>query len=814
MQRVIKIVGIIFAEIILMLGCISLGIFMSDTKEEKLLLTINKIALVNLDDGVEINGVRKYYGTEFIRDLDDDFEITSLEQARRGLENDLYAAYVIIPATFSKNVESVNSDLIKSNITYKTNPNLDYTIREEVITDIWMFNDSLSTNIEYVYVDAILKGVHAVQDGADELLENDLKDLQAVLQFTETDLIVDPEYPDEKHVDSNVEKLDISDIYASIQTVFSDLSTEYKASQTSAQQEYDKLIEDMTSVSTKMGELNAEIGDVAYIDKGEEFNIENDEEIASYIDGYNTNLTTWKWDYDQQAISNFDGYLNKCQTHTNEQLEELNTSHKDYLKEYYSSAYEECDFIVTTESDTESENESENDFRIDVEQLEVYKVALGIINKLESEISELQSVIDNMEGSSGSLEGEIVKENPTKESDPKQPTYEDILCGALESDIPIVKEAGQRERNKALRNAITTWLKADLIHYGAPKKDIEELTLAEMDGQKAAELIDDWYETKVELSIEPAEEQESTEEDGTTEDDTSQEEVTTENSTTEDVPDNEQDDSEKKNESEESDENEKTEQEIKLEKRAKVLFAGTYEPSPVDIETLDSLISGAVIGPIRGSIMQKYSELATSYSALNTVWTNWGTKLNGFTVNSYGNDEKRKVIEKTFNENMKKIQTVVNNKGTEYETYVTQANEANNDNLEAWKTSIENANKETRTNVDNSIKNIKTTREQMNISNNNLMTNISNVLPYSRIGELENRNVYSYITSPIVQEDLSGDRLVDNVESKDNTPKNIVDDNRREMVILAFGIILCVIGGGILIKQIKKRNKYLQRQDL
>lgn len=803
MRKGLKIIGIGLVEIIIVMVCIWMGSNIGASAQEKEPLTINKIALVNLDDGVEVNEQYRYYGTEFISELDDNFEITSLEQARRGLDNNLYAAYIIVPATFSKNVESINSSLTKSNITYKINPNLDYVIREEVITDIWVFNNSLSTNIEYVYVDAILKGVHTVQDGADELLANDLKDLQAVLQFTETDLIVDPEYPDEKHVDNDIENLDVSDIFTSMQTVFSDLSAEYKASQTSAQGEYDKLIEEMATVSTKMEELNTEIGDVANIDEGDEFNIENDEQIDSYINDYNTNLTQWKKNYDQQATYNFDGYMNKCQAHANEQLGGINTNHKNYLKTYYTTAFAECDVIA------------QSTLSVDESDLEIYYVALSIIAELKEEISILNRQISLLDDEIDDLKEKIseLDKNATFESELVignnssqeilNKEYENDLIDALKVDIPRIKEVGQAERNKALRKSITTWLKVDLIHYGAPEKDIEKLNLVEMNGQEASKLIDDWYETKIELSIEPVEEEDSTEEE-----DTAEEEAT------EDVSSSEENDSEEDDESEELVENEKTEYEIKLEKRAKILFANTYEPSLVDAETLDSLISGVVISPISSSITQKYSELTTSYAALNTVWTNWNSKLDAFTIDSYGDDEKRNAIEKTFNGNLQKIQTAVDEKSTEYETYVTQANEANSSNLEAWKTSIQNANKATRNNIDNSIKNIKTTREQMNMNNNNLMTNISNVLPYSRIGELENRNVYSYITSPIAQEDLSEDKLVNNAEEKDSQLEHVGSDNRREMIILSFGIILCMTGGGVLIKQMKKRNKYLQKQDL
>lgn len=808
MKRVKKIIGIILIELIIIVACVWLGRQMNNLVEEKKPLTINKIALVNLDSGIEINKEYKYYGTEFITELDDNFEITSLEQARRGLENDLYAAYIIIPATFSKNIESVNkSELIKSNITYKINPNLDYVIREEVVTDIWLFNNNLSTNIEYVYVDAILKGVHVVQDGADELLENDLKDLQAVLKFTETDLIVDPEYPDEKHVDSNIEKLDISKIYARMQNVFSDLSMEYKASQTGAQEKYDKLIHETTAISTKMGNLNTEISEVANIDDGNEFKIENDEQLNSFINEYNLNLTQWKQDYDDQSTYNFDSYMDQCQSYTNKQLEDMNANHKKYLKEYYMTAFAQCDVIVRNEIDSEDQKE----FNEYAKGLKIYDATKKIIYELKNEIDRLNDEIYMLNGEldkrdntiadmsaiiqklGGNYSVSYTEVNGTvTERNFLSKTYDTEIISALMEDFLKIKETGQEERNAALRDSMGAWLKEDLIHYGVDEEDVKNIDLTEIDGEMVAELIDDLYKTKLDLSIEPV-----TEEDTTIE-------------TKKDVSDKSQDDSQK----EEIDENEKTEYEIKLEKRAKVLFANTYEPSFMDVEMLNNLISGEVVSPISSSIMKKYNELTNSYTSLNTAWTNWSTKLNVFKIDSYGNEEKRNAIEKNFNDNLERIQTTVNTKDTEYQMYVTKANETNSNNLELWETSIQSANKATRNNINNSIKDIKITREQMNTSNNNLITNISNVLPYSRIGELENRNVYSYITSPIVQEDISENKVINAVKEKNKESKYVKNNTKREMIIVSFGIILCMVAGGVLIRYIKKRDKYLQKQNL
>ena len=772
MKKAIKVIGFILVQLLVIAGCVWMGGYINGSAEEKELLTINKIALVNLDDGIEVNGEHKYYGTEFINKLDDNFEIMSLEQARRGLENNLYAAYIIIPAVFSKNIESINIEPIKSNIIYKINPNLDYGIREQIVADIWAFNENLSTDIEYVYIDAILKEVHTVQDGAGELLENDLKDLQAVLQFTETSLVVDPEFPNQSHVDNTIARLDFSKIYSDMQTVFSDLSTEYKSSEASAQQEYDKLISGMTDVSSKMGELNAEIGGMADIDEGEEFDIENDGEIRKYISDYNADLSEWKDDYDKQAAYNFDEYMDKCQKYTNEQLTNLNMDQKQQLKNFYILAYDECNIVV----------ESESKFDNEITSLNIYSTARDIINELKGEIANLNNKIDDLYAAtadSGVIIGDITSEVILNK------TFDDVLIGALSTDISRIGEMSQMERNAKLKESITNWLKAELNYYGVSDELTSQLDPEKIEATEAIELIDDWYTTEVNLSIEPVEEKE---------DSTEESEIETDD-----------------DKSGELDNDEKSEEQIKLEKRANVLFANTYEPDFVDADALDSLITGTVISPISGSIMKKYTDLTASYTALDTVWSDWNMKLGTFTINSFGDEKKRGSFEKSFYGNMQKIQNEVDKKSAEYEAYVTQSNEVNDNNLENWEKSIQNANKETHTNIDNGIESIKSNREQMNASNNDLMANILNILPYSRIGELENRNVYSYIASPIAQEDLSENRVVDFTEPKGDKD---IDNNRMQLVTILCSIILCVTGGSILIMQMRKKNKYLQKQDL
>lgn len=745
MQKLYKKAGKILLCIIIILGCIWIVQTNSFVKTDESRLTIRKIAIVNLDDGVEIEGKYRYYASEFLGELDDNFEITGLEQAKRGMENNLYAAYLIIPAVFSQNIESINSRPTKSNIIYKINENLDYAIREKVLVDILDFNNRLSTNIEYVYVDAILRGVHTVQNSADDVMKNDLNDLKDIITFAETDLIENPEYPDEKHAEYNIEPLDLSDTYDNMQKVFSDLTELNAHNQTCAQNDYYKLIDEKTNIKSKMSDLNTEIEGVTTILNDDIFDDETKREIEDDIVHYNTELVDWRASFDNQVLNNFDAYMSACQDYTDLQLENLNMEHKNHTKEFYNLAYAECDKLVPETS------------YVDETDLETYKVACDIISELQMEIINMQSANNIISNENGEI---VCIDNSSYEIINQQ--YEERLVQALKKDIPYIKEVGQKERNGELRKTITNWLKADLVYYGASEEEIEKVNFDDMDGNKSNTLIDDWYSTKITMSIESNNEESETEE-------------------------------------------------AILENRKNVLFSNTNNFNEFDSQAMDVLISDTIIDPISRSVMQKHTELSTSYDLLDDSMSNWEKQLNEFSIDNYNNEDNRSLIENRFSGNLQNVKDSVDKKETEYETYAAQVDNISDINLSAWEKSIQTANTNTNNNINNGIENLKTNREKRNNSNNELMENVTGILPYSRIGELENRNVYSYIVSPIDQNDLSDGTSGYNLESKERKQKN---NNQYSIYIILSGVIFCMVGGVNLVNQIIKRNKYLQRQNL
>lgn len=117
-------------------------------KQEEQLETVEEIAVVNLDEGIYTDRGKLNYASELMEFPGEHFVATSLEAARTGIYDGSFAAYIIIPAGFSANAESINSIPQKSVIEYAVNPNLKAQVSNRVIADINNFESTISRNIE------------------------------------------------------------------------------------------------------------------------------------------------------------------------------------------------------------------------------------------------------------------------------------------------------------------------------------------------------------------------------------------------------------------------------------------------------------------------------------------------------------------------------------------------------------------------------------------------------------------------------------------------------------------------------------------
>lgn len=215
-----------------------------------------KIAVVNLDEGVRGRTGQVNYAEKLSRFPSMDFEYTSLEAARAGLEAGRYGAYIIIPAVFSQNVESINSTPQVSQLEYAVNRSYSQERRYELLYNVQSYIDSLNDRLSYMYVDNILKEFHEAQDHADQVMDNDLKDKTAMERIEIGDLLVLEEVPDFQMEENTVEAPDISGYMEKNTVLAAAMKEEYERSVKEMQAEAAELSAGGTALSERLNSLS------------------------------------------------------------------------------------------------------------------------------------------------------------------------------------------------------------------------------------------------------------------------------------------------------------------------------------------------------------------------------------------------------------------------------------------------------------------------------------------------------------------------------------------------------------------------------
>ncbi len=232
--------------------------------------TITTIAVVNADTGTVVDGKKINYASELMGFPDTNFESTGLAEAREGIATDRYAAYILIPSTFSESIESVNKEPVKAQLTYALNDNLRQDVQIKVVNDIHNFIVNLSTNVSYIYVDAILQEIHAVQDDSGTIMKNDIEDMESIIAVQNAELIKEVEYDPLKIVETEIEYMDLSDDYEKVDTAVDDIYKTYESNMEDAEAEFMTIKEGGLAVDEQAAEAAEIFANVDILTDAEE----------------------------------------------------------------------------------------------------------------------------------------------------------------------------------------------------------------------------------------------------------------------------------------------------------------------------------------------------------------------------------------------------------------------------------------------------------------------------------------------------------------------------------------------------------------
>lgn len=350
-RNVIRTIAIIIVFAVFMLTGVYIGGRYEQSeqaREEAKEQTIETIAVVNLDEGALIDGKKVNYSSELLSYPDINFMAAGLEEARNGIYTGLYAAYVIIPATFSESVESINASPRKANLEYAINPNLKEETKTKIVYDIQLFREQMNGTLSYVYVTSIMEEFHDVQDSSKIILKNDIKDLNTITEIKPEDITADLEFSEMVRTEDTLDYMDLSQYYEDNFARAGKITDIYNETMAQAREEFgviqdkgaasDKAIDDMMTYMSGVDPLADENGNLVYeagLEKLDNQLLLSGPVQSAKIDELKTSirLEIGFWRLRQQAY--VDTRLAQIQEANQKQVDELFVQQRDSINTQY-----------------------------------------------------------------------------------------------------------------------------------------------------------------------------------------------------------------------------------------------------------------------------------------------------------------------------------------------------------------------------------------------------------------------------------------------------------------------------------------------
>jgi hypothetical protein len=250
--------------------------------------TVRAIAVVNLDQGILVKGEAVNYGTQLVSFTSDYFSNTSFEEARNGVENGKYAAYVLIPSSFSENVFSINTSPEKAVLEYAINPNLREDLVSEVIYDLKGFEMKLNTDVSYLYLHSILEEFHKGQESAETVMKHDQEDAKNLFTIAAEALMEPLAFAELKPAREYPGEIQLGNERELIASAADEMEARYDSYASIAKEDLDKLMEEQKLVIEAEDNFLAMVSEITFLEdeRGDPVLAEGKNQLLSGLEEY------------------------------------------------------------------------------------------------------------------------------------------------------------------------------------------------------------------------------------------------------------------------------------------------------------------------------------------------------------------------------------------------------------------------------------------------------------------------------------------------------------------------------------------------
>lgn len=341
---------------VLSISVFSIGVFcgtkLNKDNQERVIEEINKssdIALINLDEGVEIEGKKLYYAQKLLSTQGENLKFTSLNDAKIGLENGTYAAYILIPSTFSASIESINEKPVKVELEYELSDKLALESKAGIVKDIEDFKLKLSNDISYMYVSAVMDEFHNAQDNSKLVLDNDKKELESMSLIKVRDVISHIDFPEIEFVEFVRNRLEIEPIVSSNLELIDAMKNSLLEKIQLGKDDYESVSKDKGLLDEGSKDFLNILGglDIESDDNGEPVYQSGIDKLATQVNNYNAQLIDNRAWIVSELASNSNATRSSSQEYVDNSLSNIKNSWQNNIDTALREANQNIERLVT-----------------------------------------------------------------------------------------------------------------------------------------------------------------------------------------------------------------------------------------------------------------------------------------------------------------------------------------------------------------------------------------------------------------------------------------------------------------------------------
>lgn len=705
---------------------------------------IERIAIVNLDEGIQLDGEKILYSSKLLN-FTSDYVYVGLGEAKTGIEADMYAAYIMIPSNFSECIASINNTPQQVKIEYVINSGLTDQNRLEVEKRLFAFKELVNSNAAYIYLNSVLSEFHSVQDSAVTIMEHDKTDLENIQDINPDDIFNMIDFSELKETDNHIENVDLTQYLNKNTTETAGIFSELDKGMKAGQQRYQEILNDYKTVSTEIENVKNTVSDYNPLldEKGNVVYQTGLNNLNKAIDEYNENVKVeeekaveaLKNDIMEVSKEYIDEVLNEAQKKTDVELTDIQNRNKDIVndkvntwsgeqQEYYIGLEDHINELI--ERYREAYRKQENELcgviqkeGYDIEK-EINKISGKTMNK-DTAIVLLNSYVSQCLGRIGAAYDEdIIKDIAFAD-------YDECSMPDFENDAIVLPEVEQ-------------------LH-------IEQEETEEPEEESISE--DDWETGQISIDID--------------------EEIDIENDLSKFAAKKQED----------------------IEDIVKTIKSDIQVSKSDITNILDSQIID-VIEDNNESGKESYNTAAKKL--INSIQS-YDDKVSKFNIYDYIKKQDITKHQTELTKNINALGNAMNTKNVEYLKFVNKLYENANLNITTLQGDMQKANNASKKKLYSVITALKENKESISEEDNQILGAFAEKLAYTRIGTLEYTEMYKFMANPV---DVSGRDDKKEMVNTDDTDELQLD--YRWMLVVALLILMFVIIVRMLVKVIQERK--------